>query len=130
MNPRRGRKAVKCFKKKHLHFSDRCITMSSAWLVGQAVKTPPSHGGNSGSIPLRAARELPRTHSLREFLLFHCFFLCQADPQRLITLCGSAQSCNYSMQKSEVVVDIILNLIFPIVFCHKKINCFCNEVLF
>ena len=26
-----------------------------AWLVGQAVKTPPSHGGNSGSIPLRAA---------------------------------------------------------------------------
>ena len=24
------------------------------WLVGQAVKTPPSHGGNRGSIPLRA----------------------------------------------------------------------------
>lgn len=23
-------------------------------LVGQAVKTPPSHGGNRGSIPLRA----------------------------------------------------------------------------
>ncbi len=27
------------------------------WLVGQAVKTPPSHGGNRGSIPLRAAFE-------------------------------------------------------------------------
>ncbi len=26
----------------------------SIWLVGQAVKTPPSHGGNRGSIPLRA----------------------------------------------------------------------------
>ena len=25
------------------------------WLVGQAVKTPPSHGGIRGSIPLRAA---------------------------------------------------------------------------
>ncbi len=25
-----------------------------AWLVGQAVKTSPSHGENSGSIPLRA----------------------------------------------------------------------------
>ena len=24
------------------------------WLVGQAVKTPPSHGGIRGSIPLRA----------------------------------------------------------------------------
>ncbi len=28
------------------------------WLVGQAVKTPPSHGGNSGSIPLRATIEV------------------------------------------------------------------------
>ena len=26
----------------------------STWFVGQAVKTPPSHGGNRGSIPLRA----------------------------------------------------------------------------
>ena len=25
------------------------------WRVGQAVKTPPSHGGNTGSIPVRAA---------------------------------------------------------------------------
>ena len=26
--------------------------------VGQAVKTPPSHGGNRGSIPLQAAESL------------------------------------------------------------------------
>ena len=26
---------------------------SRKWFVGQAVKTPPSHGGNRGSIPLR-----------------------------------------------------------------------------
>ena len=28
--------------------------VARTWLVGQAVKTPPSHGGNRGSIPLRA----------------------------------------------------------------------------
>lgn len=27
------------------------------WLIGQAVKTPPSHGGNRGSIPLSAAKK-------------------------------------------------------------------------
>ncbi len=27
------------------------------WLIGQGVKTPPSHGGNRGSIPLLAARK-------------------------------------------------------------------------
>jgi hypothetical protein len=26
-----------------------------AWSIGQAVKTPPSHGGNRGSIPLSTA---------------------------------------------------------------------------
>ena len=28
------------------------ITSSRKWLIGQAVKTPPFHGGNRGSIPL------------------------------------------------------------------------------
>ena len=28
------------------------ITSSIKWLIGQAVKTPPFHGGNRGSIPL------------------------------------------------------------------------------
>ncbi len=28
------------------------------WLIGQAVKTPPSHGGIRGSIPLSAAKTL------------------------------------------------------------------------
>ena len=36
------------------------------WSVGQAVKTPPSHGGNRGSIPLSAAKTLVNT---RVFLL-------------------------------------------------------------
>ena len=30
---------------------------NEAWFVGQAVKTPPSHGGNRGSIPLRTVLE-------------------------------------------------------------------------
>ena len=29
------------------------IVINGSWFVGQAVKTPPSHGGNRGSIPLR-----------------------------------------------------------------------------
>ena len=31
--------------------------------VGQAVKTPPSHGGNTGSIPVRTAKYLKSVHS-------------------------------------------------------------------
>lgn len=38
------------------------------WLVGQAVKTLPSHGRISGSIPLRAAKALKEISVL---------FLCQ-----------------------------------------------------
>ena len=34
-------------KLKHLRVKDNI-----AWLLGQAVKTPPFHGGNRGSIPL------------------------------------------------------------------------------
>ena len=30
------------------------------WLIGQAVKTPPSHGGNRGSIPLSAVKRTLR----------------------------------------------------------------------
>ena len=32
-------------------------SLCSIWLVGQAVKTPPSHGGNGGSIPPQAANQ-------------------------------------------------------------------------
>ena len=28
------------------------------WLIGQGVKTPPSHGGNRGSIPLSTAKDV------------------------------------------------------------------------
>ena len=30
------------------------------WPVGQAVKTPPSHGGNAGSSPARVTKKTPR----------------------------------------------------------------------
>ena len=39
-----------------------CYIMQ-AWFVGQAVKTPPSHGGNTGSIPVRTAKYLKPVHS-------------------------------------------------------------------
>ena len=46
----------------------RMSEFNRLWLVGQAVKTSPSHGENSGSIPLRAALYLrysptPKKHS-------------------------------------------------------------------
>ena len=50
--------------KKHLHFGKKyCIVIkrqlsdTKEWLVGQAVKTSPSHGENRGSIPLLAVFE-------------------------------------------------------------------------
>ena len=36
-----------CETEAHTKYSDNLI-----WLLGQAVKTPPFHGGNRGSIPL------------------------------------------------------------------------------
>ena len=38
------------------------------WPLGQAVKTPPSHGGIRGSIPLEATRK----KELKK-LFFYCF---------------------------------------------------------
>ena len=34
------------------------VIMARLWLVGQAVKTPPFHGGNTGSIPVGVIRAL------------------------------------------------------------------------
>ena len=50
--------------KKCLHsnrFYDIVIKLAvrqRKWSIGQAVKTPPSHGGNRGSIPLSTAEKL------------------------------------------------------------------------
>ena len=41
------------FRKKVLAFSRKMMYYFGVRFVGQAVKTPPSHGGNRGSIPLR-----------------------------------------------------------------------------
>ena len=45
---------------------------NQVWPVGQGVKTPPSHGGNRGSIPLLAAKDcyLRVTVFLFSMLLF------------------------------------------------------------
>ena len=41
----------------------------ATWPVGQAVKTPPSHGGNSGSIPLRAIDD-PESIQIPDFSFY------------------------------------------------------------
>jgi hypothetical protein len=52
------------------------------WPVGQAVKTPPFHGGNTGSNPVRVIKE--KNHLLDDFFNLYlwsyylhdfCFFL-------------------------------------------------------
>ena len=43
------------FFKKGVDFLWRIMYYNQARFVGQAVKTPPSHGGNTGSIPVRTA---------------------------------------------------------------------------
>ena len=50
------------------------------WLVGQEVKTPPSHGGITGSIPVRAADckrifNSPTLESVKAYALALFFFL-------------------------------------------------------
>ncbi len=39
------------------------------WPVGQAVKTPPFHGGNMGSIPVRVTTSSQAIQSLRRFFM-------------------------------------------------------------
>ena len=49
---------------------------TNIWPVGQGVKTPPSHGGNRGSIPLSTATEKPENIELSMvfgLLFFVCF---------------------------------------------------------
>ena len=61
--------------KKCLHsnrFYDIVIKLAvrqRKWSIGQAVKTPPSHGGNRGSIPLSTALE-PLNFSSRVLLRY------------------------------------------------------------
>ena len=50
---------ISCLKKvlaffKRFIYNKFVAESSKIWLIGQAVKTPPSHGGNRGSIPLLA----------------------------------------------------------------------------
>ena len=49
----------------HIHL---CYNTTCSRPVGQAVKTPPSHGGDKGSIPLRVTRK--KTDFDKEICLF------------------------------------------------------------
>ena len=44
--------------------------------VGQAVKTPPSHGGNTGSIPVRTATIINIIAQPERMLSYDSIFLC------------------------------------------------------
>ena len=80
-------------KKKCLHDQRsyaKVIYALSKWLVGQGVKTPPSHGGIMGSIPVRATKLSVSTDSFftacprsPNQLSRHC--LC-SEPESVITL--------------------------------------------
>ena len=49
------KKKILIFFKKYVDFLWGIVYYNQARFVGQAVKTPPSHGGNTGSIPVRTA---------------------------------------------------------------------------
>ena len=55
-----GQNVPKIFEKSTCIFSTTPLYYASTvfWLIGQAVKTSPSHGENRGSIPLSAAYSL------------------------------------------------------------------------
>ena len=71
------------------------INKLKIWPVGQEAKTPPSHGGNSGSIPLRVTNQRHRIRSrhiaqfgvrtpVRDFLFIRVFF-CFILPGRMLS---------------------------------------------
>ncbi|CRH21154.1 hypothetical protein BN1423_140004 [Carnobacterium maltaromaticum] len=41
------------------------------WPVGQAVKTPPFHGGITGSIPVRVIMRIKKILKLKELKVFY-----------------------------------------------------------
>jgi hypothetical protein len=47
-----------CRRHKRLEGSNPSLSAIKLWPVGQVVKTPPFHGGNRGSSPLRVTKIL------------------------------------------------------------------------
>ena len=45
------------------------------WPVGQAVKTPPFHGGNMGSSPVRVTKICKKTSYFYEVFIVFCAYL-------------------------------------------------------
>ena len=65
--------------------SKKCYTTKGKfkeeiWPVGQAVKTPPFHGGNMGSSPVRVTSEKHRDYPV----LFCCMFFVGRMTKRII----------------------------------------------
>ena len=46
-----------------------CFGSTNRWPGGQAAKTPPFHGGNTGSIPVRVTKKRSRCESICFFFL-------------------------------------------------------------
>ena len=73
-------KKIEIFLKKYLHFRKRwCILNESTardandtdkWPVGQGVKTSPSHGENTGSIPVLAAINILQIIRIEVLIIF------------------------------------------------------------
>ena len=76
------------------------------WLVGQAVKTPPSHGGNRGSIPLRAVilkKNSPTQQDAGNRLDFGIFcFTCG------FSMCRIHEAAGNSINKLNYVISLCI----------------------
>ena len=74
-----------------LAFFSICVILNKSRLYGQAVKTPPSHGGNSGSNPDRVTtQKLSLCGQLFSFLL-PCFSAVSLLPLLLAQLAFSTK---------------------------------------
>ena len=59
-NAKKNKKSACIFLNINVYYQsaqERAEKIKLKWLIGQGVKTPPSHGGNRGSIPLLAAKD-------------------------------------------------------------------------
>ncbi len=63
------------------------------WPVGQAVKTPPFHGGNMGSSPVRVTNEKDRIKS--------CLFCCVLPSGEPIGSREEQQSCDDALREAS-----------------------------
>ena len=82
--------------------------------VGQEAKTPPSHGGIRGSIPLRVTIQKIRSHTRTDFLYYSLFII------------------HFSYRLSnKLYVLFLIRKIYPCKFCTVNSNTRrCNKRIF